>query len=407
MRILYLHRTQGRGVEGVHIRGMVDAMRGGGHTVEVVGPSGSDPYAPSDDSSDGSGFTARFARHAPEVLFELAEMAYDRRLLRRLLEITERYSPDLIYERYAFFAGAGSCLASRLGVPHILEVNYTCDDPLVRRRSGLLKPSARRLETAIFGDAAVLAPVSSRLGERMLDRGADPDKIVMTPNAVARDWWERAGALKPIALPEEFAGQRVIGFVGGFYPWHGLDRLVDATVDCRAKGLPASLLLVGDGPERERIENRIAEAGLSKLALLPGEQNHDDLAAWIAAMDICVMPHSNDYGSPMKVFEYMALGKAVLAPALPPLQDVIDTGVNGLLFGTETSGPVPTLAQALADLLGADAERLAAMGSAARESVGQKHTWGENLRRVLELAEAGKRPGGKKHRVTELLGELG
>jgi glycosyltransferase involved in cell wall biosynthesis len=407
VRILYLHRTQGQGVEGVHIRGITDAMRQAGHRVELVGPPGSDPYSPPPERDNSPGLSARFARHAPELLFELAEMAYDRRLYHRLVEIAERFEPDLIYERYAFFGGSGSCLATRLGIPHLLEINYTCDDPLVRRRSSMLKPAARRLETAIFRRARVLAPVSSLLAQRARDRGVNPDRIVITPNAVARDWWKAAATIRPAKLPEAFHGKLVMGFVGGFYPWHGLDRLVDAFVHCRDRGLRAALLLVGDGPERSRIEQKIAVAGLGDLTLLPGEIPHTELTPWLAAMDICVMPHSNDYGSPMKVFEYMALGKAVLAPDLPPLRDVINSGENGLLFGVNAGGGVPNLRSALANLLGADPERLAAMGAAARDAAGAKHTWGENLRRMLALADLQPEPTPAQTHRPELIGEPG
>jgi glycosyltransferase involved in cell wall biosynthesis len=124
-------------------------------------------------------------------------------------------------------------------------------------------------------------------------------------------------------------------------------------------------------------------------------------------MDICVMPHSNDYGSPMKVFEYMALGKAVLAPDLPPLRDVINSGENGLLFGVNAGGGVPNLRSALANLLGADPERLAAMGAAARDAAGAKHTWGENLRRMLALADLQPEPTPAQTRRPELIGEPG
>ena len=405
MRVIYLHRTQGRGVEAVHIRGIVDALRGQGHEVRIVGPS--DPYSPLPTCEEGAGLGARFARHAPELMFELAEMAYDRGLYRKLVTVAEEFEPELIYERYAFFGGAGSCLAARLGIPHIVEVNYTCDDPLVRRRSSLLKPAARRLESAIFGQARVIAPVSSALAGRVRLRGADPDRIVITPNAVSRDWWQRAAAIAPAELPAHLSGKRVVGFVGGFYPWHGLDRLVDAAAHCRVRNLDCALLLVGDGPERESIVKRLEAAGLADSALLLGALPHGELAPWIAAMDVCVMPHSNDYGSPMKVFEYMAMGRAVLAPDLPPLRDVIDSGANGLLFRSAGENGVSGLAVGLEELLAGEAGRLEAMGAAAREDVGRKHTWDENLRRMLAAAERAASPAEARMRSSELIGELG
>jgi len=391
MKILYLHRTQAVGVEAVHIRGMVDAARAAGHEVLVVGPEGTDPYAPPKAAAAGSpGLAARFAKHAPELVFELAEMVYDRRSAKRLAEAVTNFAPDMIYERYAFFARAGSDLARTLKIPHVIEINYTCDDPLVRKRSALLMGAARRLERQIFGRAACLASVSSRLNQRLAERDVPNRRIALTPNAVSRDWWEQAAEVAPEPLPEHVKGHPVTGFVGGFWPWHGVDRLVRAAAASRARGLPTALLLVGDGPERPRIEALVDELDLRELTWLPGSIPHEQLPHWIAAMDICVMPHSNDYGSPMKVFEYMAMGKAVLAPKLPPLTDVIEHGVDGLLFPDSEDGQGTLLANALVLALNdADARRV--MGKSARTRVGREHIWEMNWSRihaVIDLALA-------------------
>ncbi len=383
MRILYLHRTQGQGVEGVHIRGMVDAMREAGHEVVIQGPPGTAPYGPSPEPVT-RGLSARFARYAPELLFELAEMAYDRRLKMRLTALGGTFSPDLLYERFAFNARAGVDFARRRGIPAILEINYTSGDPLVRKRSGLLAPISRRSETRNFLGATLLATVSSQVMEQALKRGAPRDHVVLTPNAVSRDWWERAETIEAMTLPPSFGDEPVVGFVGGFYPWHGVDRLVKAFRRCREAGLAGSMVLVGDGPERPRIEAQLASSGLNKCVLLAGEVEHGALPAWIAAMDICVMPHSNDYGSPMKIFEYMGMGRAVLAPDLPPLRDVIADGVNGRLFASiKHPDPVAPLQEGLAELM-ADSALRSSLATAGRVTVGKHHTWRENWRRIEE-----------------------
>ncbi|MBM4116170.1 glycosyltransferase [bacterium] len=396
MRILALHRTQGHGVEAVHLRGMVDAMRAAGHAVALVGPPGADPYAPP-AAGGRPGLAARFARRAPELLFELAEQAYDRRLAGRLAAAAARFQPELLYERYAFFGSAGGRLAARLGIPHVLEVNYTVADPLVRRRSGLLMGQARRSEAALFRRAALVAAVSSRLVQRVRAQGVAEARILLMPNAVHRGWWEAAAKQAPAALPARLAGEPVVGFVGGFYPWHGVDRLVEALRRCRAEGLPGKLLLVGDGPERPRIEADLAAAGLAQHALLTGALPHRELPAWIAAMDLCAMPDSNDYGSPMKVFEYMSLGRPVLAPDLPPLRDALDDGLEGRLFAARDADPPAPLTAALRALL-ADPALRARLGAAARRRVGERHTWQENWRRVEQALAAQNGPGPEARR---------
>jgi len=201
--------------------------------------------------------------------------------------------------------------------------------------------------------------------------------------------------VEPVILPEAFADEPVVGFVGGFYPWHGLDRLVEAFRRCREAGLPGNLMLVGDGPERPRIEAQLEECGLRERALFAGPVDHASLPSWIAAMAVCVMPHSNDYGSPMKIFEYMGMGRAVLAPDLPPLRDVIDDGANGRLFAPDNdSDAVAPLQQGLAELLGDDSLRTR-LAEAGRLRVGESHTWQENWRRIeAALRDAGALTGG-------------
>jgi glycosyltransferase involved in cell wall biosynthesis len=316
------------------------------------------------------------------LLFELAELAYDSHLSRRLSTFCADFAPELLYERYALFGRAGGRAAARLGMPHVLEVNYTCGDPLVRRRSRLLAPLFRRAEAGAFRRATLLAPVSSRLAHRVVRRGVPEQKVLLTPNGVSRRWWREVAETKPLPLPELPAGEPVVGYVGGFYPWHGVARLVEAFRRCREAGLPGSLLLLGDGPERPLIEAQLEEAGLADRALLPGTIAHEELARWIAAMEICVIPCSNDYGSPMKVFEYMGLGRAVLAPDLPPLRDVITDRVTGRLFAAGADeDPVAPLQAGLAELL-SDRGLRRAFAVAGRALVGEHHTWQENWRRI-------------------------
>ena len=382
MKILYLHRTQAKGVEGVHIRGIVGAMRQAGHEVQVIGPPGTDPYAKGGGPARPT-LASRFAKAAPEFAFELAELLYELKQKRRLQQFAAGFQPDLIYERFAFFAYTGSRLADRLGVPHIIEVNYTCADPLVRSRSRLLMPIARRREKRIFRRATVLSAVSSTLRDRLLAMGVKAERIVLTPNAVDRAWWREAKKVAPQPLPPQFAGLPVTGYIGGFYAWHRIDLLLQAAGRCAAQGFRTALILVGDGPERPAIQARLAGEGLEAMTLLPGQVPHAELNRWIASMDICTLPASNDYCSPMKLFEYMAFGKTILAPDLPNTRDVIEPGVNGVLFGTAgDQDEAGAFTESLLALL-RDPDLRRRVGEQARRTVWERHTWQENVRRLF------------------------
>lgn len=393
LRITYLHRTQGHGVEGVHIRGIANGLRRLGHEVTVLSPGGSEsaaaPRAARPASPAAPSLARRLmswaSRHMPEFVFELAEIGYNLLALRSLSRQRALQGTDLLYERYAIFAAAGAFFARRHGVPLLLEVNYTSRSPLVRQRSPMLLPLARRFDAWIFRQATALVAVSSRLRDELVaDFGVPAAKILVVPNAADPEAFNTG--ITPLAeiAGVPLAGRKVVGFVGSFAPWHGLPLLLEAFRNVVATHHDALLVLVGDGPERGQIERLSAEAGLARQVLFAGSVGHDRLMHCVAAFSLGVMPDSNEYGSPMKIFEYMAMGKPVVVPDYPPLLDVITDGQQGRVFRRKD-------AQALASCISAyfgDPDRMAAAGRRARESVEREHNWLHNARRSLDFALA-------------------
>ena len=163
--------------------------------------------------------------------------------------------------------------------------------------------------------------------------GISEDKIFVVSNGVnANDFdpfVEESPALVEMLRPE---GKIVLGFVGGFVTWHNFEFLLDCFRDlltvCSDCGLV--LLLVGDGPQRAEIERRVNSLGLKDHVFFTGYVSHKKINAMIQLMDICIIPHSNDYRSPIKLFEYMAMAKPVVAPRLEPIETVITDGVDGV-----------------------------------------------------------------------------
>jgi glycosyltransferase involved in cell wall biosynthesis len=226
------------------------------------------------------------------------------------------------------------------------------------------------------------------LRDQVVARGIAPERIIVMPNAADP---ERFRADVSGAAVRERLGlrdARVVGFSGAFYPWHGVALILDALPRLLERVPNAALLLIGEGPERATLEARAKREGLGDRIRFCGWVTHDELPAHLAAFDVAVMPDSNEYGSPMKIYEYMAMGKPVVAPRLGPLADGIVDGTTGLLFAR---GNVGALGDALARLLAIDADR-AAMGRAAAEHVRRNHTWDRNASRALERLAAA-RPG--------------
>jgi glycosyltransferase involved in cell wall biosynthesis len=382
MRIVLHHRTQGQGVEGVHLLGMARGFASAGAEVAIVSPPGvrvqgsRDPATP---AASPRGPWRALAERLPEFLFELAEIAYNVPAYLRLRRALRMFGAQALYERYAFFNVAGALAARSARVPLILEVNYTASTPLYRRRSRLLLPLARAAERFVFRRAHLVAAVSSVLSRRVAEAGVPAERIVTLPNAADPERFRPELSGLGVRARYGLDGARVIGFTGAFFPWHGVRLLIDALPGLLREVPDAAVLLVGEGPERPDLEERVRKAGLEKRVRFTGWVGHEELPAHVAAFDVAVMPDSNEYGSPMKIYEYMAMGKPVVAPRLGPLQDGVRDGETGILFERLDAS---ALEAALSSLLRDEARRLR-MGTRAREHVLESHTWLRNAERIL------------------------
>lgn len=378
MRILYHHRTQETGVEGVHINEITQALRTLGHQVDILSPGGVNKIA-GDDIKKKKVF--KLLSKSPEFLFELMELFYNFISYKKLSALLRQNKYDLLYERYAIFNLAGIKAAHRFGIPAILEVNYTSFMPLYRRRTRALKPLAHFIDRKILNQSDGLVVVSTYLKQHLLNLGIKESKIIVSTNAANPKKFNPSIDSTPIKKQYELTGKKVIGFVGGFYPWHGLEILVDCFIEIIGKYQDVLLFLIGDGPLKQRIETKIKESGLEKYVRFTGSINHNNLPDYIAAFDIAVMPDSNEYGSPMKIYEYMAMGKPVIAPCLGPLEDGINDGKEGILFKQNDK---KALINAITKLLTCDGYRNE-MGQNAIKKVLSNHTWEINAQDILNL----------------------
>ncbi|MEW6323816.1 MAG: glycosyltransferase [Nitrospirota bacterium] len=383
MNILYHHRTRGRGVEGVHINSLASALGASGHTVRYVGPPGTEP--PQSRTADPaftpaqSGAWSLISRHAPEQLFELCEVLYNGYAWWRLGHELRQHAIDLIYERYALFSIAGVRRANNAGIPLILEVNDAAG--LQRVRTLNARKLALAFERRIFHAADAIITISQPFKRYIAQYGVPEEKITVLSNAADVSKFHPSEPDPALRASLRLPGGRVIGFIGSFAPWHGVHLLVEAVARLAATHPDVHLLLVGAGPEIGRIRRLMASSGLEARVRLCPPVAHHQVARYIDLMDVAVMPDSNTYGSPMKIFEYMAMGKCVVAPSYEPIREVLTHGVNGLLF---SPGDVDGLARALSEAL-ADASLRSTLGRMACADVQKTHNWQRHSQAVLDI----------------------
>jgi glycosyltransferase involved in cell wall biosynthesis len=383
MNILYHHRTQGTGIESVHIMGMVTGFRNLGHFVKIVGPPGIDPescsqFSPSHHQGGLRILWKNVSEHVPEIFFEFLEIVYNFYSFFRLLIFLKANKVDFIYERYALFQFGGVVAACVKKLPIILEVN---DSALVERSRPLKnKRMAVWFERRIFKNADVLVTISTYFKNRILSYNIHSGKVHVLPNAINPDIldpqrYEGYAVKKKYHLESNF----IIGFVGLFVPWHGLLVLLDVFAKLAAKNDSMHLLLVGDGPERATIEGRIREIDLKDKVTITGYVLHHRVPAFIKTFDVAVMPNSNEHGSPMKIFEYMSMAKPIVAPSYSPIQEVLADGKNALLFEPNDEKGLCLALETLID----DEELRRRLGENGRRDVLAKHTWQNNAVQIL------------------------
>lgn len=382
MNILYHFRTQGTGAEGVHISGIARAFGRLGHRVIFSSPTGVDPRTTAGANpfaeKERRSFLARLAARAPALVFELLEIAYNAAAYARNRTLLARENCALIYERHAFFLCATAFLAQRRGIPLVVEVNELAGDERVRADPWLL-PLARLADRLTFQRASLIVVVSPHLRRRIAALGIAPEKILVLPNAVSAASLDTPADGAPIRARHGCAEAVVIGFVGWFVAWHRLENLLTQFAALAAGDPRLRLMLVGDGTLRADLAAQAAALGISDRVIFTGPVPHAEIPAHLAAMDICVVPHSNEYRSPIKLFESMARARATVAPRTEPIAQVITDGVNGLLFDP----PDPaTLRAALQRLIASPALR-ATLGEAARTTIREHHTWDRNAQAVL------------------------
>lgn len=373
-------------MEAVHILGLVGALKRLGHEVDILSPPGvelSETPVPASQGGKLARVWKLLSRMMPELLFEVMEIAYNWTAIRRLSRQVSARDYDLLYERYALLNFSGFFVARRRKIPLVLEINYTIRNPLYRKRSRMLQSVARMVEQWIFRHSQGFVAVSTALKEQLIQSGVAAERIVMVPNAVDPELFHPDVSGARVRQRFELEGKQVIGFVGGFYPWHGLDLLLDALPPILSEVEKVAVLLIGDGPIRRRLESKVETIGLTGKVHFIGSIPHAGLPEYVAAFNVAVMPDSNDYGSPMKIYEYMSMGKPVVAPRLGPLEDGIQDGVVGLLF---TPHDPRGLIWALIGLLN-DPRRCAEMGRNARRHVMDNHTWQRNAERILGLVQ--------------------
>lgn len=408
MKLLYLSPDRGIPALGdkgasVHVREFVSAAAALGHEVVLacatLGAGNAAPCArllelpvQADDAAlrdacAAYGLDPDYLEN-PVARRELERIAYDRGLASRLLRALAHieFEPDVLYERHALFSSSGSSIAAALGVPRILEVNAPLVVEHATFRGLVLRELALLHEAESFAFPAAIIAVSDSVAAHVRSRSRTRSPIQVVANGVD------VGKFQVVVDPQKIRARLglspgpVVGFIGSFKPWHGVDQLLDAFGIVLASHPRATLVAIGEGPELPALRDRALEAGYAANVVFPGRVPHEDIPQWLAAMDLTVAPYipqPDFYFSPLKIVESLAAGKPVVAPRLGQIVELLGDGTAGTLY---TPGSVEECAEAICSLLDDPVGRADTGDVCRRLAAGRD--WKAIVKRILASADA-------------------
>jgi glycosyltransferase involved in cell wall biosynthesis len=399
LRIAYVCPDPGiplSGMKGssIHVSEMLAAFEALGHEVVLVCANTGEPRASVVETGSFMGSYAgdsavRSDKKNSRRIGELERLALNLQLGQLLLDHSREKPFDLIYERYSLFHLAG-LRAARVGsIPHVLEVNAPLCYEEENTRAGIeFWQLARGIEQTLLKNTDHVIAVSEVLRSFAVEEGARLGCVTVVPNGVTPKRFEfrentRYEYRRQLCLQDKI----VIGFVGSLKLWHGTTILIDAFSKLALLDSRLHLLIIGDGPKRVDLEDRIKVMGLTQRVTLTGSIAHDLVPGHIASMDIAVAPYAKSeffYFSPVKTFEYLAAGTATVAARIGQLRTTIKDGETGILV---EPGDVAALEGALRRLI-SDSSLRERIGRAGREWVLRERTWESNAKLAVEIGTA-------------------
>jgi glycosyltransferase involved in cell wall biosynthesis len=380
MKIIYHHRIASKDGQFTHIEEMVHAMRELGHEVLLVGPTVLDK----DSGGGGSaGWVGRLKSLLPAALYEISELVYSLFVYRRLDQAVRLFQPDFIYERYALYQPAGVWVSWRSGLPLLLEVNspYAVQRKL---HDGLkLARLAGWVEKYTITRADKVFPVSAVLGRTLAQMGVPDDRIVVVPNAINPSHFADLPSMEQIKIRYGIKEKIVVGFIGFVRDWDRLDLILDWLAGIQDQSRPV-LMVVGDGPARGSLEAQARRLGIADSLIFTGVVNRDQVPAMAMAFDVALQSNLLPYISPLCLFEYMALGKAIVAPDQPNHHELLRDGSDALLFRPgDTSDMIGKI-----EILVGDGALRGRIGEGAKATLNRRNFyWTGNARRVTDAVE--------------------
>lgn len=391
MRIIYYSphphlNLQSPSGYGTHMREMIKAFEGSGCEVLPVIMGGTERQ---NVQGLGNNEQPKYKQLAKKIvgrtvwrfLKDLNLLRFDKKAEKRLEEYVLSFQPELIYERCYYMQLSGVNVANRHNITHIMEINspYVEQTNFLSNSKSPLEFLANRYEKKQLEFTDIALTLEHSLKNYFIKKhNIEEQKFLITPDAFNSDnIILHQDKQNEIVNRYQLNNVKTIGYLGSIFEWHGLEYLIKAFDKLKLNN--TKLLIVGYGEYAEKLVDLTQTLDRSDDIIFTGMVDRKYVFDYLQVMDICVAPGAEWFQSPIKIFEYGAMGKPVIAPNTGPVKEVMNHGKDGLLVNPNTD----SVYQALVRMFN-NPEEAERMGKSFQEKVLNDYTWDQNAKKVLK-----------------------
>ena len=368
---------------GRHQREMISALRELGHEVDVVNiTSGATGDTENGKSQD---HRSSLKQIIPAIIWstlrDIKRILIDRfRSTPILEEALNNKEYDVIYERSNYLLISGLRAAQRRNMPLVLEINAPC---VVERKAfegnSWLAGVAKNRESRKYRYASRIFPVTSILGSYLSEKYKIPEsKVRFIPNAINDSEIITHANESLQSLKSWCSDSLVFGFMGSLLAYHGVEKLIEAFIKLAHNYPNIKLLIVGDGEVLTMLKEIASHSRFAERIRFTGQVSKKEVYSYVSLMDVGVSPDHSWYGSPIKIFEYAALGAVVLAPDSESIRDIFNHLEDSWLFNSTDE-----LEFGMKELI-TDSNVRMQLSDKGKAKVLTFHTWRANAETVIE-----------------------
>ena len=366
---------------GSHMRGMVKGFREEGHTVEIL-VLGKQPKS-TDSNTQTNSFKSVLKKFVPKILWrtlkEIQQIRFDKHASQVLRLAIQKFNPDVVYERSAWMSNGSVNVLKQFNLKHVVEINAPFEEEVkeFEKATSLISLVGKNKLKDLLQAANVVAPITSSLQKHIVIKYCvNRDSCLVVPNAIDKEEIQiNDSHVEEIRKDLDLANKIVIGFVGSIFPYHGVDRLIQSVSNLNNSHV--ALLIVGDGYLIPELKEQARLLGLSSRIHFTGSIPKQDVFNYVTAMDIVTLPNTEWYCSPVKLFEYGALGKVILAVNESGVSDVM-TDADGVLFENNDRDFQEALSLTISNYIA-----LKEKAKAFQQKILSNHTWSANVRQIF------------------------